>query len=103
MNHIITIGTISRVIILAISLSLGGVILGIALRIRVFLYIGTLFLIFNVLGQLIDFYPEDRLSKAIVLMVLGGIITGGMIWFNIQREALMQRLRIIRADLAQWE
>ena len=91
------------IFILAIALSLGGVILGIALRIRVFLYIGTLFLIFNVLGQLIDFYPEDRLSKAIVLMVLGGIITGGMIWFNIQREALMQRLRIIRADLAQWE
>jgi len=59
-------------------------------------YLGTL-------GRLIDFYPEERLGKAIVLMVLGGIITGGMIWFNIQREVLMQRIRIIRADLARWE
>ena len=91
------------IFLLAIGISLGGVMLGIALRVRAFLYIGTLFLIFNVFGQLIGFYPEDRLGKAIVLMVLGGLITGGMIWFNMQREALMQRIRIIRADLAQWE
>ncbi len=91
------------IFLLAIGLSLGGIVLGIALRVRTFLYLGTLFLIFNVFGQLIDFYPEDRLGKAIVLMVLGGLITGGMIWFNIQREAMMQRVRIIRADLAQWE
>ncbi|KHD07476.1 hypothetical protein PN36_18895 [Candidatus Thiomargarita nelsonii] len=91
------------IFLLAIGISLGGVMLGIALRVRAFLYIGTLFLIFNVFGQLIGFYPEERLGKAIVLMVLGGLITGGMIWFNMQREALMQRIRIIRADLAQWE
>jgi len=91
------------IFLLAIGLSLGGVMLGIALRVRAFLYIGTLFLIFNVFGQLIGFYPEERLGKAIVLMVLGGLITGGMIWFNMQREALMQRIRIIRTDLAQWE
>jgi hypothetical protein len=91
------------IFLLAIALSLFGILLGIALRVRTFLYLGTIFLIFNVFGQLIDFYPEDRLGKAIVLMVLGGLITGGMIWFNIQREALMQRVRIVRADLAQWE
>ncbi len=85
------------------ALSLSGVIFGIALRVRAFLYAGTLFLIFNVFGQLVDFYPEDRLGKAIVLMVLGGVITAGMIGFNIQRETVMQRIRIMRADLAQWE
>ena len=89
--------------IFILALGMGGIILGIALRIKAFLYLGTLFLIFNVFGQLIDFYPEERLSKAIILMVLGGIITGGMIWFNMQREVLMQRNRIIRADLARWE
>jgi hypothetical protein len=91
------------IFILALSLSIGGIILGIALRVKAFLYLGTLFLIFNVFGQLIDFYPEERLSKAIVLMVLGGIIIGGMIWFNMQREVLMRKIRIIRADLARWE
>ncbi len=48
-------------------------------------------------------HSHIALPLAIVLMVLGGVITAGMIWFNIQREALMQRIRIIRADLAQWE
>ncbi len=91
------------IFILALGLSLGGILLGIALRIRAFLYIGTLFLIFNVLGQLIEFYPEDRLGKAIILTVLGSLIAGGMIWFDIQREALMQRILIMRADLARWE
>ena len=37
--------------LLALGLSLGGVLLGIALRIKAFLYAGTLFLIFNVVGQ----------------------------------------------------
>jgi hypothetical protein len=80
--------------IFILALGMGGIILGIALRIKAFLYLGTLFLIFNVFGQLIDFYPEESLSKAIVLMVLGGIITGGMIWFNMQREVLMRKIML---------
>ncbi|WLE97992.1 MAG: hypothetical protein QTN59_03965 [Candidatus Electrothrix communis] len=43
------------------------------------------------------------MSKAILLMVSGGLITGGMIWFSIQRETIMRQIRIIRADLAEWE
>jgi hypothetical protein len=90
------------IFILALLLSLGGIMIGIALRARAFLYAGTAFLVLNVLGQLIQFYPQDRLAKAVVLMIAGIIITGGMIWFNIQREMLLERIRIMRADLAQW-
>jgi hypothetical protein len=90
------------IFILALSLSLAGVILGIALRIRVFLYISTIFLVFNVVGQLLQFYPEGRLGKAIVLMILGGLITIGMIWFSIQREAFQQRIYLMRTHLATW-
>jgi hypothetical protein len=83
-------------------LSLSGVILGIALRTRAFLYAGVTFLLLNILGQLILLFPEQRLGKAIVLLTLGAAITGSMIWFNLQRELILQRVRIFRADLETW-
>jgi hypothetical protein len=85
-----------------LALSLAGIILGIALRTRAFLYSGVTFLLLNILGQLILLFPEQRLGKAVVLLVLGAVITGGMIWFNMQRELILQRIRIFRADLAHW-
>jgi hypothetical protein len=88
---------------LAFGLSLLGIVLGIALRVRAFLFTGVIFFILNITGQLVNFYPEERLSKAILLMVSGGLIAGGMIWFSIQRETIMRQIRIIRADLAEWE
>lgn len=91
------------IFLLALGLSLGGVLLGIALRVRAFLYSGTVFLVLNVLGQLLNHYPQDTLGKGIVLLLLGGLITGGMIVFSLWREAIMRRLRIARADLAEWE
>ncbi|MEW6301519.1 MAG: hypothetical protein AB1671_27925 [Thermodesulfobacteriota bacterium] len=47
-------------------------------------------------------FPEWMLGGAILLLTLGTLITGGMIWFNLQREKLLQRTRIFRADLASW-
>ena len=38
-----------------------------------------------------------------MLMVLGAAITGTMIWFNMKRETILQRIRIFRADLETWE
>src|SRR5262249_51884381 len=86
----------------ALGVSLVGIIIGIALRTRAFLYAGTSFLVLNIVGQLILLFSEQRLTRAIVLLTLGTLITGSMIWFNIQREAILQRLRIFRADLAMW-
>jgi hypothetical protein len=86
----------------ALGVSLIGIIIGIALRTRAFLYAGTSFFVLNIVGQLIVLFPEQRLTRAIVLLALGTLITGGMIWFNIQREAILQRIRIFRADLAMW-
>ena len=34
---------------------------------------------------------------------LGAAITAGMVAFNLKREAILRRIRIVRADLAQWE
>jgi hypothetical protein len=90
------------IFVVVLMLSLAGVLIGIALRTRAFLYAGVTFLVLNVLGQLIVLFPEQRLGKAVVLLLLGSVITGGMIWFNAQRETLLQRIRIFRADLATW-
>jgi hypothetical protein len=90
------------VFILALALSITGIVLGIGLRIRAFLYAGVTFLVLNVLGQLLKLYPEQRLGRALVLMALGAVIIGLMIWFNIKREAILQRIRVFRADLAEW-
>jgi hypothetical protein len=86
----------------ALGVSLVGIIIGIALRTRAFLYAGTSFFVLNIVGQLIVLFPEQRLTRAIVLLALGTLITGSMIWFNIQREAILRRIRIFRADLAMW-
>ncbi len=91
------------VFVLALALALAGVIAGVGLRIRAFLYAGVAFLVLNVLGQLLRFYPEQGFSRALILISLGAVITAGMVFFNLKREAILQRIRIMRADLAEWE
>ena len=88
---------------LALLLALVGVGLGIGLRIRAFLYTGVAFLILTVGSQLWQLYPDNRLGRAVLLLVLGTAITGAMIAFNVKREAIMARVRIARADLVAWE
>jgi hypothetical protein len=92
-----------RIFLAALGVSLAGVIIGIALRTRAFLYAGTSFFVLNVLGQLILFFPEQRLARAIVLLGLGTLITGSMIWFNMQRQAILQRLHLARTELTTWQ
>ena len=91
------------VFVLALTLALLGIAVGVALRIRAFLYAGVAFLVLNVVGQLLRFYPEQALSRALILLGLGAAITLGMVVFSLKREAILQRVRIARADLAAWE
>ena len=88
---------------LAIGLAFVGTVIGIALRIRAFLYTGVAFFVLNVGAQLIEFYPDQQLGRALVLLTLGLVITGGMITFNVKREAVMSRVRAVRSDLAAWQ
>jgi hypothetical protein len=91
------------IFVLAMVVSVAGILLGIALRTRAFLYAGVSFLLLNVIGQLLRFYPEQGLGKAIVLMVMGTAIIGLMIWFNIKRVAILQRVSAIQAEMQTWE
>ena len=91
------------VFVLALILSITGIIVGVMLRTRAFLYAGVAFLVLNVIGQIGVLYPEQRLGRALILMAFGAGITGLMIWFNIKREALTERIRLVRADLGTWD
>ena len=88
--------------LLVLFLSLTGAGLGIALRIRAFLYGGVIFMVLNVLAQLFFFYSRQTLGKGIVLVLLGTVIMIAMIAFNIKRESILKGIRIFRADLEQW-
>lgn len=87
----------------ALASGLAGVAGGILLRIRAFLYGGAVFVVVNVLGQLVRFYPQHSLGKGVVLVATGAAILSAMIGFSAQRETILKRIRIIRADLAAWE
>ncbi|MBK1718847.1 hypothetical protein [Thiocystis violacea] len=65
--------------------------------------LGVAFLVLDVIGQLFRFYPDQGIGQALILIGLGALITGGMVLFNLKREAILQRVRIMRADLAEWE
>lgn len=88
---------------LALAVALGGIVAGIGLRTRAFLYAGVIFLVLNVLGQMLVLYPEQRLGKALLLIGLGALITGAMTWFNLKREQILQQIRVFRSDLIKWE
>lgn len=90
------------VFILGLLLGLASVIYGISSKTRVFLYTGVSFMIVIILSQLMLFYPEGRLARALILMLMGAMITGTMIWFNIKREMLLSKVRLFRADLDTW-
>jgi hypothetical protein len=94
------------VFILAMGLSVVGILLGIALRTRAFLYAGLSFLLLNVIGQALRFYPKkglESLDIAIVLLVMGATILGFMFWFNEKKVAILQRINSIQAQMQTWE
>lgn len=92
-----------KIFMLAMGLSVLGLMLGVAMRVRAYLYAGVSFLLLNVAGQFINYYPEEMLGKAIVLMLLGAVIISAMIWFNIKRAEILSQFRSIQDELESWE
>jgi len=91
-----------EIFLLALGLSLAGVFLGIALRVRAFLYTGIASFVCNIGWQLIMLFPDQRLSQAVILLTLAAFLAGAMTWFNTQRENILRRVRIFRTDLETW-
>jgi hypothetical protein len=90
---------------LGIGLSLLGVLVGIVLRVRAFMYFGVCFLVIVVGQALFEHYPDaqHQRQRAFLLMGLGTAIIACMIGFSLKRERILRQLRLARADLAEWE
>jgi hypothetical protein len=89
--------------IAVLLLCLVGTATGVALRVRPFVYIGLAFLMINVLGQLsVQFHREGGIVRAIILIVVGVLILGAMIFFNVHRERILRQYQSFSAG-KQWE
>ncbi len=91
------------IFVFALLIALLSVIYGVSSKTRAFLYSGVIFMVMIIFGQLMAFYPEGRLARALILMFLGVSITGAMIFFNIKRELLLEKIKLFRADLDLWD
>lgn len=84
-------------------LSLAGIVTGIALRIKPFIYTGLAFLIMNVVFQVgLQFQLQGGIVRAVILIVIGIAVLAIMVFFNIHRERILQQYRVFLAD-QNWE
>ncbi|KAA5542093.1 hypothetical protein FYK55_14890 [Roseiconus nitratireducens] len=89
--------------VVVLSLSLAGVVAGIALRIKPFVYTGLAFLILNVVGQLgLQFHRETGVTRAVILIAVGLLVLVAMIFFNVHRERILRQYRGFLMD-DQWK
>jgi hypothetical protein len=84
-------------------LSLAGIVAGIALRIKPFIYTGLAFLVMNVVFQVgLQFQRTGGIVRAVILIGTGIVVLSVMVFFNIHRERILQQYRMFLADQS-WE
>jgi hypothetical protein len=80
-----------------------GVAAGIALRVRSYVYLGTVFLVTSVLSNLVRFGVREPRVGALLLSSLGLLVVGFMVVVTTRRSELLQRYRQVRTMLHAWE
>ena len=86
-----------------VALCLLGVGVGIALRIRSYVYLGTAFLVTSVVANVVRFGVRDHRAGAAFLSVLGLLVVGSMILLSAKRAELLRRYEQVRERLAGWQ
>ncbi|MFP2959352.1 hypothetical protein ACLEPN_16315 [Myxococcus sp. 1LA] len=92
-----------RSMLLCVLLCVVGVVCGIALRIRSYVYLGTGFLVTCIAANLVRFGMRDHRVAAASLFMLGLLVIGTMVMLSAHRATLRQRYARVRALLATWE
>ncbi len=71
-----------------------GIMMGVALRIRAFVYTGFAFLVIGVTSQLgLQMYGREGIAKAVILITVGLMVLSTMVFLNVKREEILQRFR----------
>ena len=77
-----------------LSVTLLGIMIGVALRIRAFVYTGFAFLVIGVTSQLgLQIQGQAGIARAVILITVGMMVLSTMVFFNLKREELLQRYR----------
>ncbi len=75
-------------------LSLLGIAMGVALRIRAFVYTGVAFLVIGVTGQLtLQIHGQAGIARAFILITVGMAVLVAMVFFNVKREEILRQYR----------
>jgi len=80
-----------------------GVVVGVALRIRSYVYLGSAFMVTCVVANLVRFGTRDHRVGAVFLSLLGLGVVGFMVLFTSKRAELLSRYERVRALLDTWE
>lgn len=88
---------------LCVLVCLVGVVAGIALRIRSYVYLGTAFLVTCIVANLVRFGMRDHRVGAAFLSLLGLLVVGFMVLLSAHREKLLSRYTRVRSLLSTWE
>jgi len=80
-----------------------GIMIGVALRIRAFVYTGFAFLVIGVTSQLgLQIHGQAGTARAVILIAVGMTILGAMVYFNIKREEILRQYRYFLMS-PEWE
>jgi hypothetical protein len=80
-----------------------GVAVGVALRVRSYVMLGTVFLVTTVVANLVRFGVREPRVGALFLSGLGLLVVGFMVLITTRRAQLLEQYRRVTLMLAQWE
>ncbi len=80
-----------------------GVAVGMLLRIRAYLVLGSAFLVLDVIANLLHAGLRNHRLGFLLLSGAGLLILGGMVFSTLQREVVQRLVRRYRARIASWE
>jgi hypothetical protein len=86
-----------------IGLCVGGAIVGVFLRVRAYLYVGTACFVITLVGNAVRYGIHHAILRAAFLTLIGLLLLGGLVLFSIKREQLLARYRKYRVLLAEWD
>ena len=94
--------------LVAAFVSLVGVVCGISLRIRIYLFLGVAFFFINTISigiHMIVQQPPDhiKLIIGVIFLVTGILFTGSFLFFQMKRSEILATIKNIRDEIDTWE
>ncbi len=90
-------------VLLCVTICVVGVAVGVALRIRSYVYFGTAFMVCTVLSNFAHHGLRDHRLGALFLLGLGLFVVGGMVFFTAKRAQILGKYAAVREMLEGWE